>query len=382
MQRTQDTFRFTSEAGRFLARIRKQAGLTQSELAELMGRGRNFQSRIARLEQGRIRFPSLALIADYLRACRASFDDLNDLLKPYTSQPVVAEKLGRERVQQVLANLPREDAVRLNRYDIKTSVARRAGREPPLDSDERVMRVRKQAAAWLLRHKLDAWLNQVIKELGIHPAMLSRKLVYDFGHQVWRILTQYRVRPGMKRRTNRRRKPLEQRLGEARQKAAESGVLSESVIADVEAAVRVMFDSFERSGQLDYLPGPAEAAEVPKPRPIRGPRPWPASTTAPGSTESNTDRRFLSIVNGEVARQMEREKLPAELAQKYALWLSRLEAIALDTAPDSDERHKRTQELVRTTGNPALSGHIAEVYYAAFERWRSRIFREPKTPAE
>lgn len=48
--------------------------------------------QLARLEQGRVKYPSISLIADYLQACGAGFEDLLDLLKAYTAQPPVLKQ--------------------------------------------------------------------------------------------------------------------------------------------------------------------------------------------------------------------------------------------------------------------------------------------------
>ncbi len=72
--------------------MRQQRGLSLARIARLMGRKtRGAASLISQLERGKIKNPSIGLIADYLRACRASFNDIVDLLNSYTSQPVVEE---------------------------------------------------------------------------------------------------------------------------------------------------------------------------------------------------------------------------------------------------------------------------------------------------
>ena len=71
------------------------------------------------LESGRRRYPTLALVADYLRACRASFSDLLPVLSVYTNQVPVREPRVREKVLTELAPLGGREADRLNVYDMK-----------------------------------------------------------------------------------------------------------------------------------------------------------------------------------------------------------------------------------------------------------------------
>jgi transcriptional regulator with XRE-family HTH domain len=88
-----DSFYFPKALGDRLRELRKRAGLTQQELASLAGREfRGNQALISRLELGKYRSPALRTVADYLRACRASFRDLGDILDGYTSQPCVVEQ--------------------------------------------------------------------------------------------------------------------------------------------------------------------------------------------------------------------------------------------------------------------------------------------------
>ncbi|UCG42933.1 MAG: helix-turn-helix domain-containing protein [candidate division WOR-3 bacterium] len=87
-KRPESTFDFPPELGQRRRELRLKAGLTQQRLASLMGRkARAMQPRIARLETGKIEFPTIAFIADYLRACRAGFRDVLDILDACTSRP-------------------------------------------------------------------------------------------------------------------------------------------------------------------------------------------------------------------------------------------------------------------------------------------------------
>jgi transcriptional regulator with XRE-family HTH domain len=81
MKRAKETFKFASEMGARLRELQLKAGVTQQELAVLMGRqGKGNHQLIGKVELGKAHNPSLGFVADYLRACRASFTDIADLL--------------------------------------------------------------------------------------------------------------------------------------------------------------------------------------------------------------------------------------------------------------------------------------------------------------
>ena len=94
-----ETFTFSRELGARLRSLRVRAGLTQADVAGLMAgpRTRN-QTQVSRLENGHNPNPKIGLVADYLRAVQAHFDDLSDLLRKYTSLPRPVEVETRKRV--------------------------------------------------------------------------------------------------------------------------------------------------------------------------------------------------------------------------------------------------------------------------------------------
>ena len=101
------TFEFGPEMRARLRELRKRRKLSLRTMAVLMDRqGSGAHVQFARLEQGKVRYPSINLIADFLRACGSGFEDLLDLLKHYTSQPPVLRQKGDARVAELLKSLP------------------------------------------------------------------------------------------------------------------------------------------------------------------------------------------------------------------------------------------------------------------------------------
>ena len=92
IRRAADSFWFPEKLGLRLAELRLQQGLTQGQVAELMGRaGKGSKTIVCRLERGRFLSPSLRLLGDYLRACGAGFENVMGVLDAYTALPAVVE---------------------------------------------------------------------------------------------------------------------------------------------------------------------------------------------------------------------------------------------------------------------------------------------------
>jgi transcriptional regulator with XRE-family HTH domain len=67
--------------GARLRAIRESCGYRQREVAAMMGRSTaSARNTVSRLELGKVPYPSLGLIADYLRACDKSFHAIGDVL--------------------------------------------------------------------------------------------------------------------------------------------------------------------------------------------------------------------------------------------------------------------------------------------------------------
>lgn len=88
--------------------LRRRAGLTQEELARRMGMSSPNKALMVRLENGRTGNPGLATVGRYLRACRAGFVDVLDLLDGYTRQAPVPEARAARAIADLEARLAGE----------------------------------------------------------------------------------------------------------------------------------------------------------------------------------------------------------------------------------------------------------------------------------
>jgi len=237
-------FAFTAQMGERLRQLRRQAGLTLEDVAYVMGYKDGFASHLSRLEQGKNPNPSMALVADYLRACSASFQDLSPLLAAYTNRPPLRQPRAVEMVEAELKPLGGMESVRLGVYDRKQSSR--------LSPEARVMAARKQAKAAQERRRLDAMMKDEVNRLGVPPTYVVRKTAHDYARMVWKALDMTGPRPKPKSNRGRPRKTREQRLKEARTRihALAPRELPFKALKHIEAKVTLLYEDMHRLSDM------------------------------------------------------------------------------------------------------------------------------------
>ncbi|HDQ99652.1 MAG TPA: hypothetical protein ENN51_05130 [candidate division WOR-3 bacterium] len=155
-----------------------------------MNRKPSFNLHLSRLENGKLSQPSLRLVADYLRACRASFNDILVPLAQYTSLPPLREKPDREVALAGLAGDHSRDASRLEVYDRKTEAARKRAGQKPVAPAKRAAALSRQLRSAQDQRRLARMVEGEVNRLGIAPTLTVRKLALDYGRMVWRALKQ------------------------------------------------------------------------------------------------------------------------------------------------------------------------------------------------
>ena len=237
---------FSRELGERLRTLRERARLTQQELAVAIGlECRGAHHAISRFELARLEGPSIGMVADYLRACRAGFGDILDLLNQYTSQPTVPDMAGQKRVRAMAYNLPLPVAKEVVSYDAKEAAARRTEGRPPQSPTERVRRTRRLAAAALWRRRLHSHVVGVIntKKLRI-GGLANEKLVQNSALKLWKELGEVRKKP---QQFDGVRAAVEADL-------IAPGLIPEETVRIVLAEVVDLFRQAAISGRLDQLP--------------------------------------------------------------------------------------------------------------------------------
>jgi transcriptional regulator with XRE-family HTH domain len=224
--------------GRRLRALRLRAGLTQQELAVLMGRqGKGNHYVVGGLERSTFENPTLGLVADYLRACRASFADIADLLEAYTSRPTVLEQRGYKRVRSLAGKLPPDvwDAVR--RYDHK--VAR--SRHKPESEDKRLSRAEAYARSQDAQRRLDEIVAEELSRADIDSASAVAFRLRLYARKLWGVLN---------RTKGTRKRKLKHNLEELNRWAAEANLSSLPAFAALSARITELASSGESDQSL------------------------------------------------------------------------------------------------------------------------------------
>jgi transcriptional regulator with XRE-family HTH domain len=349
MSRKRDQFRMTEELGKRLKSLRERAGLTQAELAELAGKEWD-QALVSRLETAEHSNPTLGLVADYLRACRASFADIADLLDAYTSQPRPAEKSGSQAVTKVTDALPVKIGNQALKYDIKTSVARRAEGKSPLSSEERVKRVLNLAAAASRRKRLDILVKYLIDEVGPGLAFTEQQFVDRFARKAWGALTSTR---GKEQRLRVRR--MARVIGEG----VAAHVLPEEKVRLVRDRVTELFRAMETTG--GFAPVPHQPRIVLKRKPQKLER-------DPITVAQIARQAYIGEGLGSVMAVSQMTNRPAGERVSWYNWLTLLASAAYDTQPGSPEREKVLADALKDRPDQELARKFAELALDGLDR--------------
>jgi transcriptional regulator with XRE-family HTH domain len=148
-----------------LVALRKRAGMTQRGVADAMGKSRGGERFVRRLERGGTETASLLSVVEYLRAVRAGFFDLKDVLDRYTSLPIPVPV--RKRAEE--APLPRLD--RSSRaLVIRPDGPHRTYSEPRTPNREEelcVLRIRRRAGYWDLRRLFEFYLHSALHAAAV-----------------------------------------------------------------------------------------------------------------------------------------------------------------------------------------------------------------------
>jgi transcriptional regulator with XRE-family HTH domain len=250
MKRPDDTFSFPPELGKRLRDLRLRAGLTQPELAQAMGRtGKGRACIVSRMEKGKVRYPSLGLIADFLRGCRARFRDISDILDLYTDLPTMQQQVYGKALARVAESVPEKWQAQVTNYDLRIDIPKSAAAEmkspPKPDRMKRLERARRNAAAARRRYLYGQFLKDVVGKAGTDVSLMDRAMLFNHGLEWFAVL--YATRKG-------RPATRDKRLAASEAKFIEgSGVAPESA-RYVKDRVREHFDELERKGDLDWLP--------------------------------------------------------------------------------------------------------------------------------
>ncbi|MEO0079188.1 MAG: helix-turn-helix transcriptional regulator [candidate division WOR-3 bacterium] len=314
--------------------IRLRAGLTQAQVAQALGLiGKPGETVISRLELGKFQNPSLKLVLDFLRACRASPDDLASIFGTYLAQPLP--------VPRPKARGPRQTA-----------------------EDKELLELRKEAAKWILLQVLEYMLHyelNLLKAPGGHPL---RKAAVLFGRKVFRILLSTRGKDSSVQA---------KRLMRARASAGKQA-LPDDLTGYLEQRVRELFCDMEKEGELDWLPDIERAKRVmwrsPSRRIITDDRLCRDEFWQKQKAELEEHERLAGPIVEGAKRLLASAGITGNRLGNYLAFVNSFINIARTTKPDSTERTKRLEFLLATCTrkchDPSLLRRLAEF---VFEKW-------------
>ncbi|MEO0067896.1 MAG: helix-turn-helix transcriptional regulator [candidate division WOR-3 bacterium] len=317
-----------------LRSLRLKANLTQEQVAGALGlKGKNRRSFICQLERGDIANPSLKLILDYLRACRATPEDLKNIFAKYLSEPLpVPEKKGRG---------PR-----------------------PKEKDLQVERMRQAAAMVGLIQKLEMAIHNELNRLKVAPFSSVRRNAVRFCRGLLRILVQEEEGQGTS---------LEKRVERLKKRQREKGV-PEELLEHLQGVVAQVFIGLKKAGELDRLPTIEEAERV-LARPARKrvvSDEWLCRYEMQQERLKELkefERRSAPIIAGALRFLSQQGVSDSDLAN-YRGFINSFLNLARLYPSDSEERRKRVEYNLKTCARPkhnlALLRHLARFI---FEKW-------------
>ncbi|HTW91847.1 MAG TPA: helix-turn-helix transcriptional regulator [bacterium] len=378
MKRPKDRYECDEELGKRLRECRLKAGLTQQKLATAMGRqGRGSHHVAGRLERGEVPNPGVGLLADYLRACRARFSDIEDVLDRYTARQTVIEVETRKALAKVREFLPAKIDKAVEKLDrgVERRVATR--HEPAPTPEARVRRARNFGLSQVWARRVRRKVVSIIELQHLIPGPLNEEHLQSYAAGVWRVLNKTRGRRGTKRPAM-----LEEVL---RPYQGEGGPDPGHLEAVREGVLR-FFQEAEMAGGLDAARSYGGEAT---------PRLEPGDQTSRHGFQPKPDRR-LELAAWDKAREalveqlwLEVSKMPelaAEGSQRIGLWRTAVRGLCsiVDRhAPGEDECQKAVEDIAvdeywsRRGRDPALVRRLAGIVIPRWEELRQSLGPHP-----
>jgi hypothetical protein len=193
---------------------------------------------------------SLSSIVEYLRAVRAGFGDLADVLDRYTSLPIPEPVVKLAESAPPPRPRPGNRALALLRHSTGRALVPLPGLMQPTDVE--LIRVQRRAGYWVLRKTFEHPLHRELNECRIPPASWLRRRMATYGRKVFNALFRTRGPKEPKR---------PERLSRLREWAQKQNLTAE-IIRYMETIVGQVFEDMREHNELDWLPPPAEAYAI------------------------------------------------------------------------------------------------------------------------
>lgn len=173
------------EVGARLRQLRLEAALTQTDVALRMCRpGPSGKSYVCQIERGYMPGLTFNAVMDFLKACGAGVNAIEDIFDAYTSRPPIPEERTRKQVADAAVGLPLLKQARVVWYDRFHKPKTGKRETPEQQHDRRVREAKGQARAIRWERRLHRVFNDVLNELhvgasdpmAVHLQNYSRKV--------------------------------------------------------------------------------------------------------------------------------------------------------------------------------------------------------------
>jgi hypothetical protein len=337
----------------------------------LAGRAcRGAATLVSRLEQGKIRYPSFGLVVDYLRACRADFSVLADLLSDYTAQPVALEAKSLAEVRCVVESLPARVSERVISYPTQLALMGEGeGARPPApETPEEQMKRRDAFTGALVAGR--SVEEAVVLSLEMRGWLLSPKQVRwltGVGRECMRLCVRW---PGPEGRVRVR---LRRRKDRAKEQAFEFGLAA----AQVEAVCEQVWEArcyLKKYGTLERCPAIAKLSQ-----PGHGEYRRSVRRQRQLAFERECDYACAEVTGA--AREAIEGKLPSREA--YAAMepvLSEVSGIAMDRNTTVEQKRARIAAFAARNRYAELVAGAGEAAILRWERMKATVPTEPAPP--
>jgi hypothetical protein len=351
--------------------------MTQQGVADTMGKSRAGKMPAGRLERGGVRSASLLAVGEYLRAVRAGFGDLKDVLDRYTSLPIPepvrkrAEAAPRPRVSSGGPNLEcgqRRAAAFQEEREL-------VSRSPKQEADLQTLRVRRRAGYWALRRLFEFYLHSALSSASMPPYVRCRRITAAYARRVFNAL--YRTHRAKAARRA-------ERLARLRA-SAEKRALDRTLAEYAEAIAELAYDEMREHDELDWMPPEDEARAVmslkPKHRVVTDFQMCLAEWADVSSRYSEALMLIYERPHKAALEVAEAARGDARTLARYRGAALRAANIARTTAPDTLQRKKSISEWHATDWSEELDRRVLErMLAAALATWDALLPTLPPAP--
>jgi transcriptional regulator with XRE-family HTH domain len=365
MKPHREMFTSSKVLGARLREMRKRTGMTAEAVASAMGRlGKGRHNVVLRLERGDAKYPSLALVADYLRACRARISDIADIIDSYTAGPRAGVVAATEAVAEATRPLPASEQGSVKAHVLKQVLVRERTVPRPEQVQRRVERLLGRSVQ---KQVFEQALYDLLKEAGDRLTPMGRKTVGEHG-RTWFGLLLHRKTPA----------PRQQGKFAALRRQAEEFSVDKEWLDRAEQVARAVRDGLAAAGMLD----PQAIAQSDA---CAGARPFRVGRAEARIEQEQMDAEFergrkttlvLSMVRGAIEDLLERRHMDFPVRRKWRTWAGELFDVLVATRERMEERRTRIEELVAKSGEPELARELLKPALEAFDKWKKRLPEE------